>query len=391
MPSEYGFFLLTQRVARWPVRPPAGCGRVSRMRSALVLLSVLAAVGCGGPGVTHATKSTTPGDPEGATSDAQRPEAESQHDQSATASLPERVELLGGRLRLSVPAGAKVAPRAVNVMAAAPSDDDETRVIVVPGDGEVARFVLLARELFALGSGSLEGDASKFSGKDAAEMTIARTKVGKGLEAVTLRPKRELGSHGALFVLGALIQRADGTLCQLAFYILPEMSPETAEWEAKALAMLGTLEAGSGALLGATKHELDEGRALSITLELPRPAVRTFQRGPDFFVYRMRELSRVGEDETSLGVYFGGHPSHQWKQAGLDRAKVKTSGAKLLEKQVEWFTWTAEAGKIVSETIVPVGPNAYMHVFASGPKDKVGELRLAAESMRATKKGNRPR
>lgn len=266
-------------------------------------------------------------------------------------------------------------------MAAEASDDDETRVIVVPGDGEVARFVLLARESFALGSGSVEKDAPKLLGKEAAELSLTPAKVGKGLGAVALKPKKEIGAQGALFVLGAVVERSDRTLSMLSFHILPNMGGERAEWEAKAAEMLGTLEAGSGALPGSRSHRLPTGTGRVLLVDLPRPAVRTQQKGPDFLVYHLRELAALDATALELGVYVGGHPSYQWKQMEVGQDKVKKSGGNLLGKKTEWFTWTSN-GVTVSEAIASLGADGKAHVFVKGTSAGIAELRKAAGSMR---------
>jgi hypothetical protein len=350
---------------------------------ALVLLVALS-TSCGGAG-------PTPVDPRGGGADVAAsdggtaratPDPPTQGEQLAAETFPERVELLGGRLRLSVPRGAKVAARPQGIMAAEAADEDETRVILVPGEGEIARFVLLARESFALGSGDVERDAPKLLGAEAGDLVLARAKVGQGLTAVALRPKRELGAQGALFVLGAVVERADRTLCMLSFYILPAMAAERAEWQAKALEMLSTLEAGSAVLLGARKHRLATRSGKTLIVELPRPAVRSVQRGPDFFVYHLRELAALGESDTQMGVYIGNHPSHQWRQAGVSAAKLQKTAATLLGKKVVWFSFPAEGGGTMSEAIAALGSDGDVHVFVKGTDAKVAELRQAAAAMR---------
>jgi hypothetical protein len=349
-----------------------------------VALLVALLAGCGGSGPAPAAR---PGGGKAAHSGETvapnaSPSAPADGGERGSAALPERVELLAGRLRLRAPTGAKTAARPHGIMAAETSDEDETRVILVPGEGEVARFVLIARESFALGTGDVERDAPKLLGKEAADLVLARAKVGEGVTAVSLRPKRQLGAQGALFVLGAVVERADRSLCMLSFYILPSMAAEGTEWQAKALEILGTLEAGSAAPPGARQHRLPTRSGKALLVELPRPFVRSVQRGPDFFVYHLRELVPLGESETQMGVYIGAHPSHQWRQAGVSAAKLKKSAGTLLGQKVVWFSFPLKDGGTMSEAIATTRAEGDVHVFVRGSDAKQAELRRAAAAMR---------
>jgi hypothetical protein len=300
--------------------------------------------------------------------------------------LGDRLPLLGDRLRLRAPEGAKVAPRGHSIMAADTSNEEETRVVLVPGAGEVAKFVLLARESFAYGTGDVAADAKALLGKEGADLRIEPAKVGSGLTAVALVPKKDLDSHGALFVFGAVIERADKTLCELSFYITSDMVAERKEWEKRGRTMLESVEPGNGSLPGSTKHRLEVGDGQALALEFPRQTVLTRQEGPDFSVYRMRELGKIGESMPSIGLYVGGHPSHQFKQAQIADGKVKKQAGKLLGKATDWHTWTNEDGDQVSEAMVSLGKYEKVHVFVTGPAKKVPELKKALEGMRVVKK-----
>ncbi len=286
---------------------------------------------------------------------------------------------------MQAPEGAKVTPRGHSIMAADASNEEETRVMLVPGSGDMAKFVLLARESFVYGSGNVTADAKKLLGKEASDLRIESAKVGAGLSAVALVPKSDSDSHGALFVLGAVVERADKTLCELSFYILSDMQAERAEWTARAKTILASVERGNGTLPGAKTHRLDTGEGHVLVLDLPRQSVRTKQDGPDFSVYHLREMGKIGESMPTIGLYIGGHPSHQFKQSGVAAGKVKKSAGRLLGKSTDWYTWTSDDGVQISEAIAPLGKNEQVHVFVSGPASKHAELRRALEGMRLQK------
>lgn len=351
----------------------------------LALVGVACAIGCGG-----GTREPAPPDVEptlpaatASTSENTAPDAGAE---ASAAPLGDRIPLLGDRVRVQGPAGAKVAPRGHSIMAADTSNDEETRVVLVPGAGEQAKFVLLARESFAFGTGDVAADAKVLLGKEADQLRIENTKVGAGLSAVALVPKRDLDSHGALFVLGAVVERADKTLCELSFYITSDMVSERAEWTTRARTILATAEAGSGKLPGATKHRLDTGQGQVLAIEFPRQTVLTRQEGPDFWVYRFRELGKLGESMPTVGLYIGGHPSHQFKQAGVSDNKVKKQSGRLLGKTTDWYTWTSKDGDQISEAMAPLGKHDRVHVFVTGPGSKTGELKRALENMRLVAK-----
>lgn len=351
----------------------------------LALFALVCAIGCGGgtpqpapPDVEPTSPTTSATASESASPDAGAP---------ATAGpLGDHIPLLGDRVRVRGPDGAKVTPRGHSIMAADTSNDEETRVVLVPGAGEMAKFVLLARESFVYGTGDVMADAKVLLGKEADELKLENTKVGAGLTAVALVPKRDLDSHGALFVLGAVVERSDKTLCELSFYITSDMVAERLEWTKRAQTILASAEPGNGKLPGAKKHQLDTGQGQVLSLEFPRQTVLTRQEGPDFWVYRFRELGKLGESMPTVGLYIGGHPSHQFKQAGVSDKKVKKQSGRLLGKTTDWYTWTSEDGDQISEAIAPLGKHDRVHVFVTGAAKTHAELRRALETMRLVSK-----
>lgn len=352
---------------------------------ALALVGFACAVGCGG---TRALPTAPEPEPTATapSSSASAGETPAISPAPEAGALGDRLALLGDRLRLRGPPGAKVVPRGHSIMAADASNDEETRVVLVPGVGEQAKFVLLARESFAYGTGDVDADAKTLLGKEADELRIERTKLGAGLAGVELIPKRDLDSHGALFVLGAVIERADKTLCELSFYITSDMVAERPAWTKRAREILASVEPGNGKLPGATKHRLDTGQGQVLVIEFPRQTVLTRQEGPDFWVYRLRELGKIGESMPSVGLYIGGHPSHQFKQAGVADARVKKRSGRLLGKTIDWYTWTSQEGDQVSEAIAPLGKHDRLHVFVTGSTKKAQELQRAVEAMRQVAK-----
>jgi hypothetical protein len=290
--------------------------------------------------------------------------------------------LLGGRLRATVPPGAALAPRRRNVMAAEEASTEESRVILVPGDGERARFVMLAREGFELGSRDPVKDAQVLVREDREERyRIEPLQVGSGLKAASFVPEGRAHGKGPLLVLGALLEQPDNTIQTVLFFILPEMASERASWEVKARAIAMTLSAAGKALEHpAGLKRLDSGAGSDLVLELPRGYVVNQQQGPDFVVYHVRKLTRVGAPPALLGLYIGGHPSYQYKQNERGEEGLTRSKGALLGQPVEWLSWDLpEGGLRMIEGMSKLGERDFVHAFATGDPSTLPELRALAE------------
>ena len=296
----------------------------------------------------------------------------------APAAAGSTASLLGGRLSVWLPAGAKVAPRRRSIMSAEESDEEETRVILVSGDGDLARFVMLARETFTRGTGDAVADARTWLSASKERASVGRIAAGAGLDVAGVVPEQPSG-QGPLLVLAALVERPDRTIAEIGFYILPEMAAERAEFEGRARDIVKSLTAGKSTLPQKRDHRIAvDGSTLSVSL--PEEFVLTRQPGPDFLVFRLRALRTIGQPPAAIGIYFGGHPSYQYQQQEIPDSGVSRSPGKLLGKDVEWLTWKAE-DVTMHEAIAELGEHDFVHVFLYAEQDRLAALKTAVEAM----------
>ncbi len=310
---------------------------------------------------------------------------------SSSTAAPEGAEqeLLAGRLKVRLPAGAKISARPHSVMAAPGSAQEESRVLLVPGT-PYARFVMIVSEVFELGSGNAVADATEFVRADADEQyRVEALPVGAGLKAAAYVPEgRADGEHPSL-VLGALVEAGDASLLSVQFYILPEMKPEAAAWRAQAKQILGSFAAGPRKLelsAGETKVPLGDE-----DLVLTRPAgfCLTAQPGPDFDVYHLRKVVRSGAPPTTIGVYIGGHPSFQYRQAEPPVANVGAVAGTLLGQATSFAEWQPFPNLQRREAIVKVGEHEFVHVFATAAPSAMPEIMSAVSQMKLVKRAPR--
>jgi hypothetical protein len=300
--------------------------------------------------------------------------------------LGPRVPLLGGRLSVSLPASARVDPRGHDIMAADASDEDETRVVVEPGDSGLAHFVLFAQELYVRSSGDLVRDARTLLANEAEGLEFRAIRLASGLSAVTLVPKAPISLHDAAFVSAAIVEHADHTLCKVSFFVVAESAQDAERHAALAASALSSVEPGQAGHAPERTQRIDLGDGSVLVLELKQGSVKTLDRGPDFMVYHVRSIAVVGESPPELGIYLGGYPQPQWQQAGIDKKNVKTTRGRLLGQAVDWYSWQPSPGIDLDEAIVQLSSRGSVHVFVSASPATARELRRAAEAMRLEKK-----
>jgi hypothetical protein len=299
------------------------------------------------------------------------------------APAPGETRLLAGRLLVKLPEGATVVARQRSIMSAEESSEEETRALLEPGSGGMARFVLLARELFATSTGDVVADARTFVKEDSEEtydVTPAALGGGAGVGVAWFTPQgRAPVSEGPVLVRGALVRMPDDSLVALSFFVLPQMRGEVAAYRAKAEGIVRSVRNGGKRLATRTDVKLESGTGATLFVRLPRPAVITTQQGPDFIVHRARTLAKVGEHPSTLGVYFGGHPSYQHKQAEDEKIQVAISPASFLGQSVDWHDWGSPTHR-TAEVMAKLGDHDVVHLWVSGDPASVAQLKKTAET-----------
>jgi hypothetical protein len=284
------------------------------------------------------------------------------------------IDLLGGRLTMRFPAGARIEARRASIMAAPEAAQHETRVVLEKGE---EKLVVTTYEMFAVAAADFDkqarDDLGKLRGKGGAAFAIAPLATGSPkLRALAATASAlDLTKKGQL-VLALFVVHGDGTVQWIGFAVNPAAGKDAAGCLALARRVTATLAPGPRALQRAAgvRHLdiLAPGSELQATV--PAGWVASVQPGPDFIVHHLRKLTSYGSPSLGIGVYVGGHPQYQHRQTDGPAPKVTVVKGKLLGKDVEWQQWQRGAGKDASTTLEAIAPlpgNARLnaHVFAT--------------------------
>jgi hypothetical protein len=143
------------------------------------------------------------------------------NDELGKAKLSEKpIQVLGSRLTVRMPEGAKIEARTPNIMSAPEAEEHETRVVFDAGQ---ERLVLMVHESFAFAGNDFEKDVrdwvTKWNGKYRIEPIQLPT---KGLRAVAVIPLN-VPDHSriddATFVEGVFVESDDRTIQLLDVYV----------------------------------------------------------------------------------------------------------------------------------------------------------------------------
>ncbi|MBN2495180.1 MAG: hypothetical protein JXR96_11350 [Deltaproteobacteria bacterium] len=284
----------------------------------------------------------------------------------------EPVVLLGGRLRIRVPAGMRVEARRASIMAAPEAAEGETRLVL---DRARARLVLMCYELFARGGEdlrkSVQADLESGWGSRTKGCKIEAVDLASPLEAIAVFPKPGEREQSANLVLAVYVERADGLVQYLAFYVNPEGLAQRAVWSELGLRMARSLSQGSREIdLSAGTRRLPGLGGPGLQIDLPAGTSLMTQPGPDFAVHHLRPVTVLGRDAGSCGVYLGHHPSFQHRQAGLSEDEVQRTPGELLGAETSWLAWERMGRKRI-EAIVPhpAEKGLAVHAFCSAPDE----------------------
>jgi hypothetical protein len=288
------------------------------------------------------------------------------------------MDLLNGRLRVRLPAGARNEARGHSIMAAPQSVQQETRLVL---DAGRERLVVMSYELFATAGDDLAAAVRKYLAEDGATEKIEPLTLA-GLRAIVAVPTTHDLKREAIPVLDVFVASPDSTVQALAFFVNPAGGTDIQGVTELARRSAATLAAGPAKLPSTTGS-----RVLSDGLHITVPAgyVATRQDGPDFTVHHLRKLGPLGEPTTRVGIYLGGHPAYQHKQVDDTPVALKKTAGKLLGQAMEWHTWTR--GKpptqvTTMEAIVPHGSGLLVHVFMSAPSEAaLAEPKAIAETL----------
>ena len=135
-------------------------------------------------------------------------------------------KLLGGRLTVRLPTGAKIEPIARNIRAASAAELEQTRIVL---DAGPQRMVIITYELFCLASEDIEERISNQFKKDHLKALRKPLALPSPLKAYAYFPQSPTQSEEANLVMGVYLIRSDSTMQQIAVYVNPGGAREFAQ------------------------------------------------------------------------------------------------------------------------------------------------------------------
>ena len=291
------------------------------------------------------------------------------------------IEVLGGRLTVRVPQGAKLQARPHSIMGAAESEQHETRVTFDAGQ---ERMVLMVHETFALAGDDFEKGVRKWVAGLPAKYRIESEKhIATGRKAVTVTPvdnPDHSRSNDATFIEGIFVESADQTIQSLDVYVNAAGEKDLEGCKRVAREILSSVAPGKKKLqLAAGQRRLFAySKDVEISIIVPENTAAMTQVGDDFLVHRLIVLGRLGGDSASIGVYVGEHPDF--------RPKPKMGEGAMFGKKIEWQSPREGKGlETLCELPIP-GHKLNAHVWIQAPnKAQLTALQQAAETMKLVK------
>ncbi len=222
------------------------------------------------------------------------------------------IQVLGGRLSVRMPQGAKIEARPFDIMSAPEPEEHETRVVFDAGH---ERLVLMVHETFAFAGVNFEQDVrdwvARWKGKYRIEPIQQPTKGLKTVSVIPLNAPDHTRSDDATFVEGVFVESDDRTIQSLDVYVNAAAEQDLEGCKAVARQILLSVAPGRKRLnLAAGARRLFAySEEFEISVTVPQNMVATKQVGPDFLVHRLIVLGRLGADSESIGIYVGNHPN----------------------------------------------------------------------------------
>jgi hypothetical protein len=281
------------------------------------------------------------------------------------------LELLNGRLTIRMPADARVEARRENIMSAAESADEESRIVLDVGE---ERLVVMAYELFKTASKYFEKQVKKMVGTWAMDGATIEARKGRGY---LISPEKLDLAKTAVLVLCVVINNEYSLVQLVEFFVNPKAGADASGCVRLCRSIAATIATGGKML----EFKGGPRKIGTFTAVVPDGYVLTAQPGPDFAVYRLHKVVPLGAPSSQFGVYIGDFPSYHHEHENVKLTKLK---GQLLGADVEWHVWSAE--KVVHhEVIVPFTSEGgrMLHIFlSSSSAPDITEMHVIAESLK---------
>jgi hypothetical protein len=281
------------------------------------------------------------------------------------------LELLNGRLMIRMPADAKLEARHENIMSAAESAEEESRIVLDAGE---ERLVVMAYELFNLAGKDFEKQVRRMVGTWAMYGATIEARKGRGF---LISPAKLDLDKTAVLVLVVVMNHEDGLVQLVEFFVNPKAGADMSGCVKLSRTIAATIAPG-GKVLDLEGGPREIGAFMVV---VPDGYAVTAQPGPDFAIYRLHKVVPLGEPSSQLGVYVGDYPSYHHEHEEVKFTKLK---GQLLGADVEWHVWSAE--KIVHHEVIAPYTSAdgrMLHIFlSSSSTHDITEMHAIAESLK---------
>lgn len=292
------------------------------------------------------------------------------------------IEVLGGRLTIRVPEGARVEARAYPIMGAPTPQTHESRVVL---DADQERLVVLVNEVFAFAGEDFEKDITEWVSKRNGKYRVEAVRPpAKGLEAVVVTPLTSPDhsrSNDAAFVEGIFVKSGDRTVQSLDVYVNKAAEKDLTGCSALAHQIILSVAPGEKGLeLSAGERRLFAySKDVEISVTVDENTVATTQVGPDFLVHRLVALAPLGADSVSIGVYVGNHPDFE--------PEAKRIPGRVFGKNVDWQPFREGKGlQTLCDLPIPGENGLKAHVWIHASTDgQLAAMKKTAETMTLVK------
>lgn len=301
------------------------------------------------------------------------------------------VELLNGRLLVSMPAGSAIGAREHKVTEARKSSEEETRVVSVDG---LNKLVLVARELFAVAGPDynaqvLEALRTQFASEQTA-FKVERI----GQHVIAGRASDPNAADDAILYATCFVRHRDDSIQRLGLYFNPKFHENPENCRSLTDRILASVRLGPRQLdLASGTRRLDaRSDKFDLSVALPDGWLVTSQYGLDFVVHKLSEVAAFGTRGKTIGIYMGGRPGYQWHKLGATAKYRATRSSAFLGGEQEWVTYSTTRPEVWRhvETIrgIPKPDASWkVHVFAAAPSDSgVDEILAILRSALVTEK-----
>ena len=257
------------------------------------------------------------------------------------------VRLLDDRLRVSLPATARIAGMNYSIMEAPKPQETEARVFVDIGK---LKLVIVVTELFERSKAPMMAVGTDHAHKleQAFKLPPLAVSVGAnpipGIETAVLSPASPVQVSDAYLQKTLLVRRTDGALMLLGFFVGDPAADSNNTMAAVIDRAAASISPGSRALRSGANVRLE---GTPITLDLPEGYTAYSQPGPDFDVYWVVRLSQPEEGHSRMGVYIGNHPRSRSAPPTARPVDSKAFGG-----EAKWLEWEDASGVARCEAFV---------------------------------------